>query len=201
MLNAKKIGLVPMSAKPYHWGHDELVRLASKENDIVFLFISTTSRERPGEMVISGEAMQTIWWDYIEPTLPDDVIIDYGGIPVSKVYEALEKAETDNSPNIYSIYSDDEDILKYTDENLTNSAPTLFANNQIVRRGVKRTETIDISGTEMREYIEDGDVESFTSLLPPAIQKHGKEIFDLLSDDIKESLLKSYVSLIIESLK
>lgn len=193
------IGLVPMSAKPYHWGHDELIRLAAKENDQVFLFVSTTTRERPGEMIISGDTMQTIWWDYIEPTLPDNVIIDYGGTPVSKVYEALEKAEAANSSDIYSIYSDDEDILKYTDETLQKSAPTLFANDQVVRRGVKRTETIDVSGTEMREYIEDGDIESFTSLLPPTLQKHGKEIFDLLSDEIKESLLKSYISLVLES--
>lgn len=200
MSSAKKVGLVPMSAKPYHWGHDELVRLAAKENDVVFLFVSTASRERPGEMVISGETMQNIWWDYIEPTLPDNVIIDYGGVPVGKVYEALEKAEAAKSDNIYSIYSDDEDILKYTDETLSKSAPTLFANDQIKRRGVSRTETIDVSGTEMRGYIEDEDVESFTSLLPPAIQKHGKEIFDLLTDEIKESLLKSYVSLILESL-
>lgn len=200
MLKQEKVGLVPMSAKPYHWGHDELVRLAAKENDIVFLFISTTSRERPGEMIVSGEAMQTIWWDYIEPTLPDNVIVDYGGVPVSKVYEALEKAEDSKSNNVYSIYSDDEDILKYTDENLEKSAPTLFANDQIKLRGVKRTETIDVSGTEMRGYIEDDDVESFTALLPPAVQKYGKEIFDLLSDDIKESLLKKYVSLILESL-
>lgn len=201
MSSAKKVGLVPMSAKPYHWGHDELVRLAAKENDVVFLFISTAARERPGEMIISGEAMQTIWWDYIEPTLPDNVIVDYGGVPVSKLYASLEKAEAAASDNIYSIYSDDEDIKKYTDENLKKAAPTLFQNGQIIRRGVSRTETIDVSGTEMRGYIEDNDVKSFTALLPPAVQKYGKEIFDLLSDEIKESLLKKYVSLIIESSK
>lgn len=196
-----KIGLVPMSAKPYHWGHDELIRLAAQENDTVLLFVSTTSRERPGEMVISGDAMQTIWWDYIEPTLPKNVIVDYGGSPVGKVYETLEMAEVAKSGDEYTIYSDDQDILKYKDETLSKSAPLMLANGQIKRRGVARTETIDVSGTEMRGYIEDGDVESFTELLPPAIQQHGAEIFDLLSDEIKESLLKSYISLIVESLK
>jgi hypothetical protein len=46
----------------------------------------------------------------------------------------------------------------------------------------------------MREFIEDGDIVGFTALLPPAIQQHGKEIFDLLVDDVVgESVLRRYI--------
>ena len=93
-----KIGLVPMSAKPYHAGHDGLVRIASKECDKVLLFVSTTDRARTGELRVSGDTMQLIWFEYIEPTLPSNVVPDYGGIPVSKVYDELKKAEAQTLP-------------------------------------------------------------------------------------------------------
>ena len=195
-----KIGLLAMSAKPYHAGHDGLVRLASQENDKVNLFVSTGDRSRTGEMMISGDTMQTIWWDYIEPTLPGNVIIDYSKVaPVTKIYETLELAEEKKSTDVYVIYSDTTDILKYTDNNLQKTAPTLFNNNQVLRRGVERSETVDVSGTEMRDLIVSGDIVGFISLLPMSIQKHGKDIFDMLVDDVVgESILKKYVKLILE---
>ena len=196
-----KIGLVPMAAKPYHAGHDGLVRIAAKENDIVKLFVSTSDRARPGELRVSGDTMQLIWWDYIEPTLPENVIVDYGGVPVGKIFSELEKAEAAASKDVYAIYSDEKDILKYTDEVLSKSAPALFSNKQIMLRGIKRTETVEVSGTEMRELLEDGDVVGFIALLPPAVQKNGKEIFDMLQDEVVgEALLKSYVKMLVENL-
>ena len=196
-----KIGLLPVSAKPYHAGHDGLVRIASNENDSVLLFVSTTDRARSGELRVSGDTMQTIWWDYIEPTLPQNVTPDYGGIPVAKVYAELETAEAEGSTDTYVIYSDEEDILKYTDKALNKSAPNLFANGQIERRGISRSETVQVSGTEMREFLEDNDAVGFTALLPPAIQKNGKEIFDMLQDEIVgESLLRRYVKTILEGI-
>lgn len=193
----KTIALIPLAAKPYHAGHDGLVRIASSENDEVHLFVSISDRARTGEMKIDGETMFMIWKDYIEDTLPDNVksFIDYTvTAPVSKVYNELENAESQGSQDVYTIYSDVDDIRKYTDEMLSKVAPKLFSKSQIQRRGIERTETVDVSGTEMREFIEDGDIVGFTALLPPAIQQHGKEIFDLLVDDVVgESVLRRYI--------
>lgn len=193
----KTIALIPLAAKPYHAGHDGLVRIASSENDEVHLFVSISDRARTGEMKIDGETMFMIWKDYIEDTLPDNVksFIDYTvTAPVSKVYNELENAESQGSQDVYTIYSDVDDIRKYTDEMLSKVAPRLFSKGQIQRRGIERTETVDVSGTEMREFIEDGDIVGFTALLPPAIQQHGKEIFDLLVDDVVgESVLRRYI--------
>lgn len=193
----KTIALIPLAAKPYHAGHDGLVRIASSENDEVHLFVSISDRARTGEMKIDGETMFMIWKDYIEDALPDNVksFIDYTvTAPVSKVYNELENAESQGSQDVYTIYSDVDDIRKYTDEMLSKVAPKLFSKGQIQRRGIERTETVDVSGTEMREFIEDGDIVGFTALLPPAIQQHGKEIFDLLVDDVVgESVLRRYI--------
>lgn len=182
------IALVPMAAKPYHAGHDQLVRIASLENDIVNLYVSTSDRARSGEIKVNGDDMQMIWWDFIEPTLPKNVIPDYDKItsPVSKVFKELERAEREGSKDTYKIYSDDADILKFTDEIFTKVAPTLVSNGQINRRGIKRSETVEVSGTELRDYLMSGDVVGFISGLPNKIKNHGREIYDRLINDVVE---------------
>jgi hypothetical protein len=98
-----KIGLVPMSAKPYHRGHHALVEIAAlgkasesaieeaPDNDFVIVFVSYTSRgtkpgtkasggkERviPGETPVFGDDMKYIWEKLLIPNInfPDNVII------------------------------------------------------------------------------------------------------------------------------
>lgn len=195
-----KIALVPMAAKPYHAGHDGLVRIASNENDEVHLFVSTSDRKRPGELPILGSTMQQIWVNFIEPTLPQNVIVYYGGTPVSKVYKELENAESSVSKDEYTVYSDVEDILKYSDEKLEKSAPIMFSNGQITTRGISRSETVQVSGTQMRKFLKDGDEESFILLLPSEVQRYGKSIYNMLKNDfISESLIRKYVKTLLEN--
>lgn len=195
-----KIALVPMAAKPYHAGHDGLVRIASNENDEVHLFVSTSDRKRPGELPILGSTMQQIWVNFIEPTLPQNVIVYYGGTPVSKVYKELENAESSVSKDEYTVYSDVEDILKYSDEKLEKSAPIMFSNGQIMTRGISRSETVQVSGTQMRKFLKDGDEENFILLLPSEVQRHGKSIYNMLKNDfISESLIRKYVKTLLEN--
>ena len=170
-----------MAAKPYHAGHDGLVRIAASENDEVLLFVSTSDRTRKGEMPIYGADMKRIWDDYLEPSLPSNVEVVYGGVPVQHVYEELEKAEAARDKvTTFRIYSDVEDILKYTDASLMKSAPTLFERGQIERRGVDRNETVNVSGTKMREFMANGDVKNFKKFLPPAVQQYAREILGIL---------------------
>lgn len=184
-----KIGLVPGSFKPYHKGHDELIRLAASENDLVLVFNSDASR---GE--IDGRTMVNIINKFVKPTLPTNVRLMSVGVPVGALFQELEYAEENSSEDAYTIYSDSEDIRKYSTATLKKYAPTLLANGQLVTRGVKRgIETTDISGTEMRRYLEAGDVRKFSELLPPAIQRHSAEIIDMLKNKIREGLLKVYI--------
>jgi citrate lyase synthetase len=178
----RTVGLVPMAAKPYHAGHDGLVRIASEENDEVFLFVSTSDRARKGEMPIYGSDMKRVWDDYIEPSLPDNVVVIYGGIPVQQVYAELEKGESEEDRlTIFRIYSDVEDILKYSDKSLSKSAPKLFSRGQIERRGVDRNETVNVSGTAMRSFISSRDVKNFKKFLPDGIRQYASEILNILT--------------------
>lgn len=210
----RRIALVPMAAKPYHAGHDGLVRIASKENDEVHLFVSTSDRKRPGELPIYGADMKRIWDEFLEPSLPSNVVVTYGGSPVGHLYEDLEAGESEGTDDVFVIYSDKEDILKYTEDSLTRAAPTLYESGQIELRGVDRNETVNVSGTAMRNLISQGKVDEFVELLPPAVQKNGRKIYNILAKVEKdivnapkkgrrkvtgETLLRSYVRLLSKS--
>ena len=114
------IGLVPMSAKPYHLGHHMLVELAAlgalnkeivfeaPKNDLVIVFVSYSSRGTktskgkevvvPGETPVFGQDMRYIWENLLIPNLafPQNVLIrtPSDGIPnspVAAVFEVINK--------------------------------------------------------------------------------------------------------------
>jgi len=184
-----RIGLVPGSFKPYHVGHDELVRLASSENDLVLVYSSTGNRAD-----ISGSAMTQIMNKFVKPSLPRNVRLLSVRVPVGALFQELEYAEKEGSKDVYTIYSDVEDIRKYNKKSMEEYAPNLSVNNQIMTRGVQRgVETTSVSGTKMREYLASGDVRNFKKFLPPSIQRHAAEIISMLRQNVRENLLKSYL--------
>ncbi len=187
-----------MAAKPYHAGHDGLVRIASMENDVVKLFVSTGDRKRPGEITILGKDMLKIWTEYLEPSLPSNVEVEYAPSPIGMLFKTLEAAEAAGSRDTYVIYSDPEDILKYKDETLRKAAKDIFNDERIERRSVDRSETVNISGTAMRQLLQSGDMKKFISLLPPAVKQHGEEIYNVLRKPLGEALLRSYIALIVK---
>jgi len=102
-----KIGLVPMAARPYHAGHDGLIRIASRENNIVHVYASSSDRGN-----VRGSDMARLWKDTIEPSLPANVDVTYGGSPVGKVWETLGKANEGGSSDTFSIYGDPTDTAR-----------------------------------------------------------------------------------------
>lgn len=164
-----KIGIIPMAAKPYHAGHDGLVRMAAGENDQVLLFVSTGDRDD-----VSGEAMAKIWQEQIEPSLPGNVKVTYGGSPVGNAFVVLGKANETGSQDEYVIYSDPDDASRFDDKSLQKYA----ANLKVTRRPIERTSTVNISGTQMREFLKTGDKKSFLKYLPKGID--GNVVWDTL---------------------
>jgi ATP sulfurylase len=197
-----KIGLVAMSAKPYHAGHDGLVRMAAEENDTVLLFVSLSDRKRPGEIPILGKDMETIWKAYIQPTLPANVEVEYGGSPVSKIYKTLGDAALSGSEDVFSIYSDPVDLEQnYPENSLEKYAGILWQNNQIILTPVERTSTVNVSGTKMRKYLSAGNKKAFTANLPSGIDKNAvwKILYKKENKKARrksESLLRAYIKLI-----
>lgn len=177
-MKAGDIALIPMAGRPYHAGHDGLIRLAAKECDKVIVFASESDRNRPGEVPISGADMKKIWSEYIEPTLPGNVEVVHGGTPVTKVYEYIDDAEQAGSQMSYVVYGDPTDVAPFSREKLMKYFPDMVERDQVTVRPVERTSTIDISGTQMRKFIADNDESSFLKHMPVEID--GKAIWNIL---------------------
>lgn len=175
-----KIGVLAISGKPVHAGHYGLIELAARECDEVRLFVSLSDRARPGEVPILGSDMSRIWKEYIEPTLPINVQVTYGGSPVRNTWDLLGKANAAESTDEYILYGDPDDVTgNFPDTQLSKYAKNLFDRGLISRRPVKRSSTTDISGTDMRSYIAVGDRTSFVKNMPSKV--NGNAIFDILS--------------------
>ena len=201
-----KIGLVPMAAKPYHAGHHELVKMAALQNDKVFVYVSMSDRKRKGELPILGSDMARIWQEHIEKILPGNVIPLYGGSPVRKVYEELERAEAKNSNDVYRVYSDPKDTAQnYKEANRLKNFPTLYQKGHVifvaesdpdsVTRGIG---TPNISGTAVREFIQCGNFDSFDQSMPEELDTNA--VFDILCPLSRknESYLRDFIAAIIK---
>lgn len=183
------MGLVPMSAKPFHAGHYGLIERAANENDNVIVYVSLSDRKRKGELPIKGETMGTIWRQYLEPIMPDNVEVVYGGSPVRNVYEQLGEEskrfdEDDHDVATYTVYSDTEDLSKnFPERNMEKYAGSLWEAGLLDRKAVSRTSTVNVSGTKMRELLSSDAVEEFVEYLPDPLSDEARHaIWNMLKN-------------------
>ena len=192
------IGLIAMSGKPVTFGHWAMITSASKENDKVIVFVSTSDRTRKGEISILGSDMKLIWDKHLSRILPKNVTVEFGGIPVRKVYETIGTAETDGSEDVFSVYADKTDISNYA--NLQKYAPNLMKNNQIQFRSSEREIAggESISGTRMRNWLALGKKKNFIEYLPKELSDDSKnDIWMILSKKMNESLMRTFIKQIL----
>lgn len=166
-----QVGIVPMSAKPYHVGHDMLLRLAAAECDRVVAFVSTSDRIRKGEFPISGAVMRAVWSSHIVRTLPGNVSVRFVSNPVSSTYELLGDANvSDASDTSYRVYSDPDDMNRnFPSRNLLKYTGRLVEGELVSLRVVPREETVNVSGTQMRGWLLHGDKAAFVAHLPATL--------------------------------
>ena len=187
-----RIGLVPISAKPYHNGHDALVNMASRNNDVVFIYVSLSDRIRKGEYPIKGQQMEKVWMEELLKIMPDNAEIIFGGSPVRNIYEYIDDANQESSEDIITIYSDVRDTQNnYPMQARIQYMGEMYQNNQIRfaaeenPKGLERGNgTPDISGTEMRTYLERGNKYAFVENLPDGIDK--ENVWNILSQESKK---------------
>lgn len=187
-----KIALIAMSAKPYHEGHDALIRRAAAQNDRVVVFVSTSDRKRPGELPISGKAMYKIWKTQIEQTLPHNVEVVYGGSPIHNVFKTLGSARDAGSTDQFRLYGDPKDIsTNFPVEALGRHYGSLYSNGQIVVVPTPQDQRITTTGTEMRRYLAANDKQSFVERLPR--QLDADVVWNELKKPANESLLRAAI--------
>lgn len=189
------IGLIAGSFKPAHAGHIRLIEMAAAENDEVLLFVSTSDRKRPGEVPIMGADMADIWREHLEPILPSNVRVEYGGSPVAKVYKVLGDADGAGSQDVFAIYGDPTDLAQnFPEKSLIKYCGSLWKGGQIILKATQRAQTVNVSGTKMRQHIQSGDREAFLAGLPPGV--NGNAIWSKLSrgnNTTAEALVREFV--------
>ena len=188
------VGLVPMSAKPFHAGHMFLIKKAADQCKDVIVFVSISDRVRKGEITIFGEDMKYIWENILEDSIKEkypNVKFEYGGSPVGKVYKKLEDANIIRSGDVYSVYSDAEDTMKnYSHsarvkyfEDLYNSGEVVFPAEESPESFMRGEGSPNVSGKLMRSYLSNASEDKFLFLdsLPDIIKSEDKEkIFNIL---------------------
>ena len=189
-----KIGLVPMSAKPYHRGHHYLVETASSENDKVLLFVSISDRRKKGQIPIYGEDMQQIWHEDLEAVMPNNVEIFYGGSPVRKVLETLINAE--EQLNLVGTVKKIPRAGGPATSTVDRYFPNLYLQGYISFAGANNPDMFtrgggapNVSGTAMRNMLgNEQDKDAFMTNLPASLSQDAKErIYSRLRNKINES--------------
>lgn len=165
-----KIALVPMAAKPYHAGHDALVRWAAAENDHVYILTSAKDREN-----VKGTQMITVWQELIIPSLPSNCEVVFCKSPVGQAYSMLGDASTTGSTDDFSVYSDDVDAERFSPTKMKKYAPNI----NVRAANVNRTAFVDVSSTRIRKMIADNDKRSFLEHIPPTID--GDRYWEIIS--------------------
>jgi hypothetical protein len=194
-----RIGLIPVSGKPYHIGHHSLVTTAASENDQVILFVSTSDRKRQDEFPIFGKDMKRIWKEELEGIMPSNVRIEYGGSPVRKVYQAIEEASNSNDEKLYTIYSDPEDTAQNYPQDARDRymqpaydlGKVVFAAEENPGRFTRGEGTPDVSGGKLRHYLQSNNFERFASYMPSGVD--AQSVFDILRSHLSENIVRDFV--------
>lgn len=164
-----------------------LIRLAASECDHVYVFVSLSDRIRPGEVPISGSDMHDVWINMIEPSLPNNVTVTYGGSPVAEVYKKLADADKGTSDDAWMLYGDPTDVnTNFPEKYLMKYCPRLYESGLVTTRPVERSSTVDVSGTKMRQFIQNGDFAAFAKHMPKSID--AKYVWDKLTSTAQRGL-------------
>ena len=172
------VTIFPGAFKPYHRGHDRVVRLASMQSDKVILLVSESDREKSGEVPILGVTMREIWNRYILRTLPANVMVEFTDNPVTMAYQKLNAYDRSGQNVQANLLAGDEDIARFRPESVSLDAPRLAEQRLIDIVSVPRFG--NVSGTDMRSFIAIGDTQKFTANLPDDLKEVGREIFELI---------------------
>lgn len=186
-MSGMNIGLVAMAAKPLHAGHFELIKRAARENDEVDVYVSTGDRRRSGEFVITGDKMIEVW-GILTQIIPENVNLHYVNNPIRAMWEQLEAenlrlASGDYDVANYPIYSDPIDIAaNFPTSRLERYVQHLLQQNLLTLQPIARSSTVNISGTQMREWLKMGEKGLFMKHLPAELTpEQSEEIYNILA--------------------
>lgn len=173
---ATSVAVIPMAAKPFHAGHDSLVSQATKDgNDSVVVLISTRGREE-----IKAEDMIPLWRDHYIPGLlrqySEKIVIRFSESPMRDATLIARDFVNRRKSAVVRIYGGIDSMGQSDAQQrvaaVLQKSPEL--SDRIIAADVSRSQTNNVSGTEMRHYASSGDAKSFMKNLPGWLSKKEK---------------------------
>lgn len=188
---ATSVAVIPLAAKPFHAGHDSLVKQAVDDgNDSVVILISTGGREQ-----IKAEDMIPLWRDHYIPGLfsqyGDKIVVRFSDSPMRDSTLIARDFANRGTATVVRLYggtdSSGNSDAKERVEIILQKNPQF--RKRILSADVDRSQTNGISGTLMRQYASLGDSKMFTENLPMWLTKQQKSnIWHRFAHKIQQSI-------------
>lgn len=194
--NGISIGIFVVAGKPVHEGHWQMIGRAARECDEALIITSTSGRDElpPGVMI---DAWKAVLEPQFHRDYPNATLIITPDSPLQLAIDKMRQLK--DVVNKFVFYSDDEDARgKYSREKLADMMRDPVAASKFQQMPVPRSETIQISGTRMRQFLAADDRESFDRYVPQTLDSDMKDkywsilkgTYGNIQDSRKRMLLK-----------
>lgn len=201
--NGISIGIFVVSGKPVHEGHWKMIGRAASECDEALIITSTAGRdELPAGVMIDA------WKAVLEPQFhrdyPNATLIITSESPLHLAIEKMRQLK--HVVNKFVFYSDDEDAKdKYAKQKIIDMLRDPIAASKFEQMPVPRAETVQISGTMMRQFLNSDDRASFDRYAPQTLDQGMKDTYwGILKGtygDIQDSRRRSLLKVLFETVR
>lgn len=202
--NGISVGFFVVSGKPIHDGHWEMIKRAVEGCDEALIITSTAGRDE-----IPSGVMIDAWKEVLEPQFyrdyPNAILVITDESPAKLAAEKMRELKDVVSKFVF--FSDAEDArVKYAPERLHGLVRDPTAIKKLEQVAIPRSETVDVSGTKMREFLANDDQASFNKFAPRTLSPEMKNKYwnilkgDKVSiQDAKSFLLKTLLESIVRT--
>jgi len=166
----EKIALLPGGFKPPHAGHYNMAKWLANNTDADTVVVKVGAKERDG---ITREISLKLWNLYrlSDPDSPRIAILaSNSNSPVQDVYDFIEKEAPEGS--IVYLGMGEKDA---TDKRFANIGKFAEPKNIKFETALVPPQAGGVSGTKMREFIKNGDKESFQKYIPEHLTQEQKD--------------------------
>jgi hypothetical protein len=202
--NGISIGIFVLAGKPVHEGHWQMIGRVARECDEALIITSTTGRDE-----IPSGVMIDAWKVVLEPQFhrdyPNATLIITSESPLDIAIDKMRQLKDVVSKFVF--YSDAEDAQgKYSAKKMAERIKDPKAIAKLQQIGVPRSDTVQISGTRMREFLVSKDKSSFDRYVPQSLSQEMKDKYwSIITGeygDVQDSLRRSSVlAVLLESIK
>ena len=169
--NGITIGIFVVAGKPVHDGHWKMIRRACACDEAIIITSSAGRDELPAGVMIDA------WKAVLEPQFYKDfsnaTLIISSESPLSIAVNKIRSLKDVVSQ--FFFFSDDEDAAgKYSIDKITGMVKDPLAMEKFVQVPVPRSQTVQISGVQVRDFLTNNDHESFNMFVPQTLSEEMK---------------------------